>query len=81
MHLQRLTPTDQHWLPALTSLLQDTVEGGASLGFLAPLDATDAQAYRIESTESGSLTTGTPKQALDCTSIRHPASVLGSPPI
>ena len=45
MHLQRLTPTDHHWLPALTSLLQDTVEGGASVGFLAPLDATDAQAY------------------------------------
>lgn len=45
MHLQRLTPTDHHWLPAPTSLLQDTVEGGASVGFLAPLDATDAQAY------------------------------------
>jgi acetyltransferase len=45
MRLHRLSPTDTHWLPALTSLLQETVEGGGSVGFLAPLAADQALAY------------------------------------
>lgn len=32
-------------LPALTVLLRDAVDGGASLGFLPPLDAAEAEAY------------------------------------
>lgn len=32
-------------LPALTALLRDAVDGGASLGFLAPLDPGEAAAY------------------------------------
>ena len=32
-------------LPALTVLLRDAVDGGASLGFLPPLDVTEAGAY------------------------------------
>ncbi len=32
-------------LPALGVLLRDAVDGGASLGFLPPLDVTEAQAY------------------------------------
>ncbi len=32
-------------LPALTSLLRDAVDGGASLGFLPPLDPGEAAAY------------------------------------
>ena len=31
--------------PALVALLQDVVDGGASVGFLPPLDAEDAAAY------------------------------------
>lgn len=45
MRLHRLSPNDTHWLPALTSLLQETVDGGASVGFLAPLAADQALAY------------------------------------
>lgn len=48
MQLQQLTPTDRHWLPALTRLLQHTVDGGASVGFLAPLTADQAQAYWLD---------------------------------
>lgn len=44
MHLHRLAPTDTHWLPSLAALLQATVEDGASVGFLAPLDAAGARA-------------------------------------
>ena len=45
MRLQRLDPTDTYWLPALTALLQETVDGGASVGFLAPLPAEEARTY------------------------------------
>lgn len=45
MQLHRLDPGTSHWLPALTALLQETVEGGASVGFLAPLPPEQAQAY------------------------------------
>ena len=48
MQLQALTPADQHWLPALTQLLQHTVDGGASVGFLAPLAPEQAQAYWLD---------------------------------
>lgn len=45
MNLHALTAGDTHWLPALTTLLQDTVADGASVGFLAPLPADDARTY------------------------------------
>ena len=45
MHLHRLSASDTPWLPALTALLQETVDGGASIGFLAPLAADEAHAY------------------------------------
>lgn len=45
MRLQRLDATATHWLPDLMALLQDTVEDGASVGFLAPLSADEAQTH------------------------------------
>lgn len=45
LHLSRVTPGDTSALPALISLLQDAVHGGASLGFLADMDAAEAGAY------------------------------------
>lgn len=45
MQLHRLAWTDHHWLPALATLLQDTVDTGASVGFLAPLEADEARTY------------------------------------
>ncbi|MFG2944704.1 GNAT family N-acetyltransferase [Streptomyces adustus] len=44
--------------PELADLLADTVHGGASIGFLAPLDRTDATAWwrgRAEAVDSGQL--------------------------
>lgn len=44
--LRRIAPADlEPVLPALTALLQDAVDGGASLGFHAPLSADDARQY------------------------------------
>jgi GNAT superfamily N-acetyltransferase len=41
-----LTATEaQAYLPGLVSLLQDAVDGGASVGFLPPLAAVEAEAY------------------------------------
>jgi acetyltransferase len=40
-----MLPTDRAALPDLVSLLQETVNNGASLGFLAPLGETEALAY------------------------------------
>ncbi|MER5597859.1 GNAT family N-acetyltransferase [Streptomyces sp. NPDC002265] len=45
-------------VPELAGLLADTVHGGASIGFLAPLDRTDAIAWwrgRAEAVASGQL--------------------------
>ena len=44
-------------LPALVSLLRDSVDGGASVGFLPPLDAADAERYwrrALDEVEAGS---------------------------
>jgi acetyltransferase len=44
--IEALTPaTAEAARPALVALLRDAVDGGASLGFLPPLDATEAAAY------------------------------------
>lgn len=45
MNILAVTAADSHWLPALGALLQRTVDGGASLGFLAPLPAHAARGY------------------------------------
>ena len=45
MRIHALTAEHITYLPALTRLLQQTVEGGASIGFLAPLAQADADAY------------------------------------
>jgi GNAT superfamily N-acetyltransferase len=45
MPLTRLHAIDQPQLAALAALLQDSVHGGASVGFLAPLSQADALAY------------------------------------
>lgn len=46
MHIVCLTPDEAtRRIPELALLLQDAVDGGASVGFLAPLDAAEARAY------------------------------------
>lgn len=45
MRIHALTADDTDPLPALGRLLQQAVDGGASLGFLAPLARADADAY------------------------------------
>ncbi len=44
--IERLTPDSaQSLLPDLARLLQDAVDGGASVGFLPPLDRAEAEGY------------------------------------
>ena len=47
--MYRIERVDAHeaepYLDALADLLVDAVEGGASVGFLRPLDASEARAY------------------------------------
>ena len=43
--LSEASPDDLNHLPALSELLQDAVADGASLGFLAALDAAEARDY------------------------------------
>jgi len=43
--IRRIDTADPSWLPGLCRLLQDVVDGGASVGFLAPLSEDDASAY------------------------------------
>ncbi len=43
--LRRVTAPETRLITALTPLLQATVDGGASVGFLAPLSEADAAAY------------------------------------
>ena len=46
MHIERLTSEQTHaYLPELMRLLQDSVEGGASVGFLPPLSDDQARQY------------------------------------
>lgn len=46
MHIERLTSEQAHaYLPDLMRLLQDSVEGGASVGFLPPLSDDQARQY------------------------------------
>ena len=47
--IQRLEADDAAtWVPQLVELLQEAVDGGASVGFLAPLPAADARRYWTE---------------------------------
>jgi acetyltransferase len=46
MHIERLTSEQTHaYLPDLIRLLQDSVDGGASVGFLPPLSDDQARQY------------------------------------
>ncbi|MGW7610827.1 N-acetyltransferase family protein [Streptomyces sp. NPDC054766] len=60
MAVVRLTPAELHRVvDELADLLTDTVDGGASIGFLAPLDRTAAVAWwreRADAVSAGHLT-------------------------
>lgn len=43
--LKRVQPDNRHLIPALTRVLQAVVDGGASVGFLAPLAESEAAEY------------------------------------
>ena len=45
MHIRHLRQTEKPNLSALTQILIECVEGGASIGFLAPLSASNAESY------------------------------------
>jgi len=45
MELSLLGPEDRDWIPALGELFFDTVDGGASLGFLADVDEPQMREY------------------------------------
>ncbi len=45
IELKPVTPGDTHLLTGLCHVLQDVVDGGASVGFLAPLSEADAATY------------------------------------
>lgn len=45
LQVRRVTEAEDALLGGLTALLQDAVEGGASVGFMAPLSAEDARRY------------------------------------
>jgi acetyltransferase len=45
IRITKLSSGEEAWLPSLVELLRDSVDGGASVGFLPPLSATEAGAY------------------------------------